>query len=76
MFSQRNNPYCELLQNCIAMIQQKFYYSNTILSKKMTIFLLNLIINLKEGKFKKIHIKNEENIRIGFGDNINWLVFY
>ena len=34
MFSQRNNPYCELLQNCMANIDIK----NEIL-KELTLFM-------------------------------------
>ena len=35
MFSQRNNPYCELLQNCMANIGNKFVNA---------IFLINNLI--------------------------------
>jgi hypothetical protein len=69
MFSQRNNPYCELLQNCTAIIQQKFYYLYVISRKLGIFFSLNLGINLQLGKtYQKYSYKNEENIRIGFGD--------
>jgi hypothetical protein len=50
MFSQRNNPYCELLQNCSAIIQQKNYYFDDISHKIVTILLLDLKNNLVEDK--------------------------
>ena len=34
MFSQRNNPYCELLQNCVANIE-----INIEILKELTIFM-------------------------------------
>jgi hypothetical protein len=45
MFSQRNNPYCELLQNCNAMIQKKINI-NTDLRNVNHFFLIIFKINI------------------------------
>ena len=58
MFSQRNNPYCDLLQNCEAKIHIFFDKS------KKT-------INFTE-KFEKTNYY-EKDIRIGFGNEQHWL---
>lgn len=66
MFSQRNNPYCELLQNCLTSIKQIFELYNVDFRKGIKLVLINL---------PKIIIY-ETNIRLGFGNSINWLGNY
>ncbi|PRX47956.1 hypothetical protein SAMN05878281_0423 [Salegentibacter salegens] len=66
MFSQRNNPYCELLQNCITSIKQIFELYNVDFRKGIKLVLINL---------PKI-IVYETYFRTGFGYKFDWMVTY
>ena len=76
MFSQRNNPYCELLQNCTTIIQQYFNIGLRFSVRIVIFFLLNLKFKILIQNSTRKKINYEKNIRIGFGDNLNWMGIY
>jgi hypothetical protein len=68
MFSQRNNPYCELLQNCTAIIHFFFNKNHVFFSKKGIEYFLYLEKIIQNDIYRLINTEYEENIRIRFRD--------
>jgi hypothetical protein len=73
MFSQRNYPYCELLQNYKSNVLIFFNFQLRFSVRFLILLYLYLASNMN---IKKKSSYNEENIRIGFRDNLNRMVVY